>query len=236
VTGVPVNTSVGAPVQTVEGVTNVSNVSPYQTYTPVPTSKNPLGSNPFNLLFLAVLVIAGGAGIALLSRYYRGRQEEPEEDVSATPDGGANQKAGEGTAVAGFVSAGGHTTLDQIADYDPATTEVDHLMQILNKMVKHSQKSLNNSSIRLDTMVRLSGIPTLPIPERVAQWGADHGYVVVSRDFKNEALLFRQIHVPGEPDLGIMYVGDIMADNEIPSKPEDPNILRDRLDEWEGAR
>ena len=104
-------------------------------------------------------------------------------------------------------------------------------MQMLNRLVQNSQNSLHNPSIRLDDLIRLSGISTLPIPERVAQWGADHGYVVVSRDFQNEALLFRQTAVPGEPDLGIMYIGDLIGDNDIPSTPEKPGSSGDLPDD-----
>ncbi len=217
----PANASVAVPVRTFETLTNISNASPYQTYTPAPTPSAPQGSDLLRILLLAVLALAGGGGIALLSRSYRGRQQEPEEGGSAISDAGV-----EGVA-AGAVSAEGRATLDQIAEYDPATTEVEHLMQMLNRLVLNSQKSLHNPSIRLDRLVRLSGISTLPIPEQVAQWGADHGYVVVSRDFQNEALLFRQTPVSGEPDLGIMYIGDLIADNEVPPAPERPEPSRD---------
>jgi hypothetical protein len=224
---VPMNTSVDVPVRTVERLENISNASPYQTYTPAPTPAPAKGPDYLKILLLVVLAIAGGAGIALLSRYYRGRQQELEEVVPGTEDGGATPEIEERTVVAGEVSTDGQATLDQIADYDPATIEIEHLMQMLDRLVSNSQKSLHNPSIRLDDLIRLSGISTLPIPERVAQWGADHGYVVVSRDFKNEALLFRQLPVPGEPDLGIMYIGDLIRDNEIPPAPSKPGFSGD---------
>ncbi len=225
------NTPVEVPVRTVERLENISNASPYQTYTPAPTPAPVKGPDLLRILLLAVLAIAGGGGIALLSRSYRGRQQEPGEDSAALPDAGTSPEAGEGAAAAASVSAEGHTTLDQIADYDPATSEIEHLMQMLNRLVQNSQKSLHNPSIRLDDLIRLSGISTLPIPERVAQWGADHGYVVVSRDFQNEALLFRQTPVPGEPDLGIMYIGDLIGDNDVPSAPEKPGSSGDLPDD-----
>ena len=226
-----VDTSVGVPLRTVEQLENISNASPYQTYTPAPTPASPRGPDLLWILLIAVLAIAGVGGIALLSRSYRGRQHEPGEDVSATPDTGSNSETGEGTIAAGLVSAEGHVTLDQIADYDPATTEIDHLMQMLNQLVQNSQNSLHNPSIRLDDLIRLSGISTLPIPEQVARWGADHGYVVVSRDFQNEALLFRQTPMPGEPDLGIMYIGDLITDNEIPPAPQKPGLSGNSLED-----
>ncbi|WP_148208120.1 hypothetical protein [Methanosphaerula palustris] len=224
---VPVNTSVDVPVRTVERLENISNASPYQTYTPAPTPAPAKGPDYLKILLLVVLAIVGGGGIALLSRYYRGRQQALGEVVPGTEDGGAIPVVKDGTDAVGEAAPEGQILLDQIADYDPATSEIENLMQMLNKLVQNSQKSLHNPSIRLDDLIRLSGISTLQIPERVAQWGADHGYVVVSRDFKNEALLFRQLPVPGEPDLGIMYIGDLIRDNEIPPAPSKPGLSED---------